>query len=697
MNTLLPASVYDRLVRPESIAVVGASDSNFYASYVIKNLADAGFAGRVVPVNPREQDVAGIATVPSLAVAGRDIDAVVVAVRRELVADVIREGLAENAGGFIVLTAGFRESGDATWVQVDRELADLTLQSGVPMVGPNCLGVIAPRSGAVMYGAPLPWPVRPGRIGLVAQSGGLVSAATRYLAALDGGVAYALSIGNGSAFGVAAATSWLTTQSDVRAIGLIVEEVDDWSVLRKACEQAADAGISVSAFMIGRSPRGRQSAASHTGSMAADFPVFRSLTEAMGIRVFPNLGEMIVSLALDDKFERPAVGGVAILTSSGGNVGLIADQSHDVGLNLASFEVRTIRLIEGERHEASTMRAENPLDVSGKFLLENERAEGIIAGIARDKHVGAVVYAAGIGLPDEHLVRHMHVLERVATFAAASGIPTIVTQPIYSAATAWQVDRLRALPGVLVAPVLRDLLGGLATWLPAENAMPEVSSRSTSAQWLDEPQLKQLLRDRGLRTPTATVVRAGAGASDEGPAVPDGLDAGGLYIIKGIADGVVHKSAAGLVSGPHKGADVAVGMQEVSESAKAGRIRLNGLMIEEFIPADGADLIVSAVSTRGGYIGMVGIGGVDVEALNRRQFILLPSSEADVTRALDTIGVQRWPGLESEVAACLDAIFAIAKIQGADVLECNPIRFLPGKSYVLDAVGELRSDTGAVA
>ena len=150
---------YQRALEPRTVAMVGASDDNYYIGAAMANLAEHGYAGEVLLVNPNRPAAFGRATRPSLAECG-PVDLVFTAVNRSRVLRVAQEAAELGAAGIVVIAEGFRETGDPGWIGAERELAELARAAGMVVFGPNTLGFAVPRAGAVLYSVPLRFPLR---------------------------------------------------------------------------------------------------------------------------------------------------------------------------------------------------------------------------------------------------------------------------------------------------------------------------------------------------------------------------------------------------------------------------------------------------------------------------------------------------------------------------------------------------------
>jgi acetate---CoA ligase (ADP-forming) len=266
-----------RLLRPRSVAVVGASErDDSYAGETLLNLRAAGFAGPVWGVNPNRDQVHGFPCFPALSELPELPDAVVVGIPAAGVADVVEEAGALGCGGAVVYGAGFGEV--ALGADYERRLRDAAARHSLPVCGPNGNGIVALHSRAAMWGDTLRT-LEAGAVALVSQSGNV---AVNALAARRG-IRYHTVISCGNS--VVDPAEWmaaLARDPAVRSIALYIEADGDGALMCGALAECAERGVGVAVLKAGESTAGAVAAAAHTGAVAGDQRVFRALVEEAG-------------------------------------------------------------------------------------------------------------------------------------------------------------------------------------------------------------------------------------------------------------------------------------------------------------------------------------------------------------------------------------------------------------------------------
>ncbi len=369
----------DRLLHPRSIAIVGASERpNTYSSETLLNLRRLGFEGEVWGVNPRRSSVYGLPCFASLSDLPSAPDAVVVAIPAPGVPAIIEEAGAVGAGGAVVYAAGFGET--SAGVALESSLRDAAQRYDLPVCGPNCDGLVSLWSRAALWGDALAAP-EPGHVALVSQSGNLVvnALATRRGLRLH----TAVSSGNETVVTTPDWVEHLAREEGVRSIALLVEAEGDGARLAEALAVCADEGVGVAVLKVGASARGRAAAAAHTGAVAGDHRVFRALVEEAGAAWAGDVHELLeLAKALAVRGARPRGGGLAILTCSGGDSGLGADEADRLGLDLPALAPDTVETLRARLPSAATVA--NPLDYTAIIWGEVETLRDLVRTVGED-------------------------------------------------------------------------------------------------------------------------------------------------------------------------------------------------------------------------------------------------------------------------------------------------------------------------
>ena len=534
----------DRLLHPRSIAIVGASERpDTYSSETLLNLRRLGFEGEVWGVNPRRSSVYGLPCFASLSDLPSAPDAVVVAIPAPGVPAIIEEAGAIGSGGAVVYAAGFGESPAGAGLEL--ALTEAARRYSLPVCGPNCDGLVSLWSRAALWGDALAAP-EPGHVALVSQSGNLVvnALATRRGLRLH----TAVSSGNEAVVTTPDWVEHLAREEGVRSIALLVEAEGDGARLAEALAVCADERVGVAVLKVGASERGRAAAAAHTGAVAGDHRVFRALMEEAGAAWAADVHELLeLAKALAVRDARPRGGGLAILTCSGGDSGLGADEADRLGLDLPSLSPSTVEALTARLPAAATVA--NPLDYTAMIWGEVETLRDLVRTVGEDPAIGHVLvfYDRPPGIAGHSAESWDAVEEGILAGAAVSPVPVMVaaTLPeLLDDDAAWRfcsagVPAIAGLrTGVAVAAALAAPPGD-------GRRLREIAAfaeRRKPGRWLAEHEAKALLRSRGV-----PVVR-GRLALNEDDAVAAFHELGGRVALKLSSPAIQHKTAIGGIA-----------------------------------------------------------------------------------------------------------------------------------------------------
>ena len=531
----------ERLLHPRSVAIVGASERPAtYSSETLLNLRRLGFEGDVWGVNPRRSSVYGVPCFASLSDLPSAPDAVVVAIPAPGVPAIIEEAGAIGSGGAVVYAAGFGET--PSGVALESSLRDAARRYALPVCGPNCDGLISLHSRAALWGDALAAP-EPGHVALVSQSGNLVvnALATRRGLRLH----TAVSSGNEAVLTTPDWVEHLAREPGVRSIALLIEAEGDGARLCEALAVCAEEGVGVAVLKVGASVPGAAAAAAHTGAVAGDHRVFRALVREAGAAWAADVHELLeLAKALAVKRRRPT-GGLAILTCSGGDSGLGADEADRLGLDLPPLAPATIESLRGRLPAAATVA--NPLDYTAMIWGEVDTLRDLVRTVGEDPAIGHVLvfYDRPPGIAGHAAESWDAVEDGILAGAAVSPVPVMVSSTLPELLdddAAWRFCSA----GV---PAIAGLRTGVA--VAAALATPPgdpvrlrslLTERRRPGRWLAEHEAKELLRRRGV-----PVVR-GRLALNEDDAVVAAHEVGWPVALKVSSPLVQHKTAIGGIA-----------------------------------------------------------------------------------------------------------------------------------------------------
>ena len=359
------------LLEPGSILVVGASSSGVRlpGNAVLRYLRKFGYQGRVHVVHRTAASVEGYPAAASIAgLAGQRVDLACVAVSAARSLDVIEECGKLGVAAAIVFGSGFSEVGEHA---AEQRLAAAAARYGMLLCGPNTVGVISPAHGvhACFSQAQDADAAVAGDIALVAQSGALGGSLLSQAWPRGIGISRFISVGNQAQLSVADYLDHLARDRSTRTVAVLLEGVPDGLRLADSVRRLRRAGKSVFLMKVGRGDAGARAVRSHTGSLAGDYAVFRSVLGEAGAVLADSVTELLDVLALRARGLALATGArMGVLSTSGGACGIVADLCEQHGFALPPFSPG-LRAALAEVLPSFAATA-NPVDVTGQVTAE---------------------------------------------------------------------------------------------------------------------------------------------------------------------------------------------------------------------------------------------------------------------------------------------------------------------------------------
>jgi acyl-CoA synthetase (NDP forming) len=347
-----------RMLKARRVAVVGASqDTTKFSGVLVPSILSGGFSGELFPVNRKADLVAGLKAYPSVSDIPGVLDLVVIAVPATFVPGILHEAADKGAAGAIVISAGGRESGKP---EFDQEILQIARQRGLRFFGPNIQGLAyAPNRLSALF-----WPVVTvqGPFAVVGQSGTVVAAMTDW-AQDDGlGVSASICLGNQADICESDVLRLLAEDEQTRSIALYLEGVDDGPRFVAAIKHVAPSKPLV-VLKCGRSQRGREAVASHTGSLAGSDRVFSGVCRQFGVVRAEDSEELYDAAKILACMPLPRGRRVLVISSSGGSCALAADAGEARGLVLPDLPADYVAALK-DLDLAEWGSFANPLDLA---------------------------------------------------------------------------------------------------------------------------------------------------------------------------------------------------------------------------------------------------------------------------------------------------------------------------------------------
>lgn len=387
----------DKIMRPKSIAVIGASTKPAtIGSELMQRLRDYKFNGNVYPVNPKGGVIEGFQAYTSVLEIPGEVDFAVIIIPQKFVLDTLDQCNQKGIKGICIISAGFKEAG-AEGAQAEKDLVAKLEEYGMRCVGPNCLGVLNTHPDIRMdatFAEALP---ERGNIGFVSQSGALGGGILNILKDLNLGFAQFISIGNQADINAETALEYWENEEDVEQILLYMESIANPANFRELATRISKKKP-ILALKAGRSAAGASAASSHTGSLAGADKAANALLAQSGVIREYSLKNLFSTAKVFANCPIPKGDRVAIITNSGGPGIMATDAVCEYGLQMAQITDVTKDKLRSFLPAAASVK--NPIDMIASAPIEHykQTLETVIA----DENVDMimVIYLPFMGLKD---------------------------------------------------------------------------------------------------------------------------------------------------------------------------------------------------------------------------------------------------------------------------------------------------------
>jgi len=392
---MVRATNLDFFFYPTSVAIFGSFKRGAIAYEILRNIVEGGFEGKIVPVNPRGGTVE---------VAGRTfrisekleepVDTAIVAIPARLVPSLIDE-IGPLIRGAVVISAGFSEVGNE---ELERELVEKARKHGVRVIGPNCAGIFGVHGK--FFGS-FEVRVKPGGLALISQSGAFGGAALAM--GNDEGIGFSafVSYGNASDLNESDFLEYFADDENTKAIALYIEGVRDGRRFLKALRYASERKP-VIVLKAGKSASGAKAAASHTGSLAGSYEIYRAAFRQAGAIEVEEMEELFDAAKAFEMY--PGAGKrVAVITNSGGPGVLATDKLERLGLEITKLSDETVEELRSFLPPQCSTR--NPIDLIAD--ADYERYRKTIEVVCKDENVDSllVICVPPIFISSEEIAR----------------------------------------------------------------------------------------------------------------------------------------------------------------------------------------------------------------------------------------------------------------------------------------------------
>ena len=635
-----------RLISPKSIAVVGNRGANF----AIRESLKLGYSHQIWAVHPYLESLEGIKCFKDIKDLPEVPDATFIAVNAESAIEVVSDLKSMGGGGAVLYASGFGEVG-AEGLMRNQQLVKAA--SGMPLIGPNCYGFINSLDGIALWpdvhGCE---PVSEG-VAIITQSGNIGLNMTMQSSGLP--IAYMFTLGNQTNTNIADIIHAMLDDSRVNAIGLHIEGISDIKSFDIAAKRALMMKIPIITIKSGKTKASAKIALSHTSSLTGSDELYNALFERLGIARVETVPEFLETLKLINVLGVIEHDGVASMSCSGGEAGMMADLIDGLEINFPSLSSSHKAKVKQTLNDY--VEVDNPLDYHTFIWGDRKRTSECFSAMMSGQ------FAATMLLLDWPKSKESEQKDWDATLFALSDALSGTSEKAIVLASMADCMPKRIIEECLslgIAPMV-----GLDVCLKAlnhsykigrafsSNSSPDLevlrnSSEHKSKQQLTEYQGKQLLKKYGVTIPMGCLVENVTEAikAAEEISFPVTLKVSGAKL--------AHKTELN---------GVRLNIQNVKTLKEAcdDLFKISPeLLIEKMIESPICELIIGMDydPTFGKHI-IVGGGGVFVELLQDSSVLILPVSREDIRQALSNLKVFKLlegfrGGMKGDIEAVID-------------------------------------------
>ena len=694
----------DSIFKPHRIALIGVSSRpDSVGGIVLNNLVTGGFNGVIYPINPKRESVFGITCFKDIQSCPQVPDLAVIMTAAKFVPGLIRECGEAGVKGIIIMSAGFKESGE-DGKKLEAELqAEKAKFPDMRIIGPNCLGVIVPGLGMnATFASGMP---DKGHVAFISQSGALCTSVLDWAYGSNIGFSYFVSIGNSMDVNFGDLIDYFGQDPDTKSIVLYVESIADAQTFMSAA-RAFSRKKPILVYKSGRFPESAAAAASHTGAMASEDSIYDALFRRAGLARVYDFGEIFDFTDLVGRQRIPKGNRLAIITNAGGPGVMATDSLIAHGGKLVKLSEDTMQKLND--YLPPFWSHGNPIDVLGDATPERYAKTTEI--VLDDPNVDAVL----VLLTPQAMTAPTEVAEEISKLSATTS-KSIMAAWLGGASMQKGIHKFNE-AGISSYPTpeqaiqafmtLSDYSNNQANLYETPTEVPVsfeydrqelrkkyLAEVFTKTPILSEDDSKTLIGDYGISTtqpvPAANAEKAVALAEKQGYPV----------VLKIHSPDITHKSDVGGVALNLKNADmVRNAFNEMMKTVAERRpdAKLEGATVQKMVnTSEGVEMIVGTKKDDTfGTVMLVGMGGIQAELFKDRRLEFPPLNEKLARQMLESLKIypllKGWRGdspknIDKLIEVLIRMSYLAADYPEIKELDINPLIVTPDDVIALDA------------
>jgi acetate---CoA ligase (ADP-forming) len=682
------------LFEADRLAIIGASDRNHYAVNIFKNLQNMGFdLSRIVPINPGRPEVFGLKAYPSILDVPGEIPLAVIAVNNKAVASVVEDAGKKGVKAGVIFADGFAEGGEAG-KQLQQQLTEAAKAAGIKLLGPNCMGFVSVRAKLGIWGGELPKNLRPGNIGCIFQSSGMMNLLIN--AGAKRGLGFHLCASGGNEI-ILNAADYLEYEAECPEIDVIATYIEaapkEPQRFAAALDRAVTNGKAVLVLRAGRTERAKRNVIAHTGQLAGSAAAWDAFFEQHGAIIVNDLDDIIDTMALfagarmrPDTHER----GVGLITISGGDCTLLCDIADQEGVPVPELSPETQQVMVQSLDKPTLLG--NPLDVEDLQRIKPEGFDNCLEKFFQDPRIDMV--GLRLNLPDSLTPSSEKLYQKLSDLSLANDKRVFVLTRATEPPTEVWNQRLNDLGLTFTGDYRKSLRAmGRLRKNERDRAIGRFATATRAGTTPDLPEIKhgvlsygateRLLRAYDIQLAPAVMTQS------VGAAVSAAEQLGYPCVLKVVSVDIPHKTEFGAVRvGLENRESVQKAYDEMLTAVRAKKpdARIEGVLVQKQIKGVECLLGISRDEQLGPTL-VMGLGGVFVEILADVAIRIPPISATEARRALENLkGAKVFTGVRGTLPADIAALAEMAARlswlaydlrNNVEEMDLNPVVVLP--------------------
>ena len=690
-----------KIFNPQTIALIGASENEGSVGRAILENLLLSKDRNTYPVNPRRDTVLGVKAYPRISDVPKPIDLAVIATPAQTVPEVLTECGKEGVAGVIIISAGFKETGEAG-KRLEDQIREVRKTYGMRIVGPNCLGIIRPAIG--LNASFLKANPEPGKIAFISQSGALGTAILDWAINTHIGFSLFASLGSMIDADFGDLIDFLGDDPDTKSIMLYMEGIGNAKKFMSAARGFAR-NKPIIVLKPGRFTESARAALSHTGAMAGDDEVYDAAFNRVGVVRVREISDLFNAAEVLHSKNLPRGRGIAVITNAGGAAVIATDSLIELGGRLAVLSEESLKALN--EHLPQYWSKGNPVDVLGDAGIDRYANAIQICLNDPDVHGVVVIYTPQGATESDELAR------------AIAGIAKETSKPII---TVWmgggKVEGARKIfhqhniptygtPEEAMKTYLYmysygrnlQLLYETPNELPVDQAPPKhnlkvfISELRKAGRFiLTEEESKRFLANYGIPTVRPQLAEHAEDALRIAGSI------GYPVVLKIVSTDISHKSdIGGVVTGIYSDAQLQREYEDLLKRVheKMPGALITGVSVQKDIGKIDYELILGTKKDNDfGSVIIFGMGGTEAEILRDFSIGLPPLNQTLARRLMEETKayrmIQGYRGrppadmkqLEQILVSFSNLIVDFPEIAEMDI---NPLAISDGKAYALDA------------